>query len=154
MMRLLWLFLPLMLPAIVSASGPGMQTPTTPEMCGVVFEVDGKQNVLTLPSLHVMEGESTSAFVLPKDAPSETSALYCARDTLLPAKYDYRVLLAGFPLAIVAPDDRKAVLELSAQNLIIYRMISGESSEDEMKEVRKSLNANQRLLDKALDMKP
>ena len=119
-----------------------------------MFEVDGKQNVLTLPSVHVMDGENTSPFVLPKDAPPETSALYCARDTLLPANYDYRVLLAGFPLAIVAPDDRKAVLELSRDNTIVYRMISGKSSDEEMRKVRKSLKVNQRLLDKALDGKP
>ena len=40
------------------------------------------------------------------------SAIQCGRESIVPAKYDYKVLQAGFPFLIVAPDGRMLVMEL------------------------------------------
>jgi len=112
------------------------------EKCGVMHRVEGKETVVALPSLHVIEATADGAFVLPKDAPPHVSAIQCGRLSLVPAKNDFKVLQAGFLFMIVAPDDRIAAMELSNGQLQ-YRTIKGEFASDEIPQIQEFLNVNQ-----------
>jgi hypothetical protein len=120
---------------------PERETPIL-EKCGVMHKVDGNETLEALPSLHVIEVTASGAFVLPKDAPLHVSAISCGRTSFVPEKNDFKVLLAGFPFFIVAPDDRVATLELSNGRLQ-YRAIEGEFSSDEILRIEEYLTTNQ-----------
>ena len=127
--------------SLAAAGEPARDTPKL-EKCGVVHEVDGKDSLVALPSLHVIEATAEGSFVLPKDAPTHVSAISCGRPSLVPEKNDFKVLQAGFVFYIVAPDDRVAALELSNGRLQ-YRAIEGEFSTDEVPRIREFLRVNQ-----------
>lgn len=135
-------FLGLFLFAGVAAAGEPARDTTKLEKCGVMHEVDGKYSLVALPSLHVIEATAEGSFVLPKDAPTNVSAISCGRPSLLPEKDDFKVLQAGFVLYVVAPDDRVAALELSNGRLQ-YRAIEGEFSSDEVLRIQEFLSVNQ-----------
>ena len=141
------IFLYLLLRAVAVAGTP--QQPSSSETCVGMPDHPGNKTARELPSIHIVNNDSTAPFVLPKGTPSDVTAILCARNTLVPEKYDFKILLAGFPLAIVAPDNRKATLELSPQHIIIYRMIEGTISNEENILIQGSLQANQRLLTRA-----
>jgi hypothetical protein len=86
--------------------------------CSVVATSDsGAPVVVPLPSLHVIEATARDKpFVLPPDSPKHVTAIMCSRSSLVPARGDDKVLVAGYPLAIVSESSsgrRVLWLELS-----------------------------------------
>ena len=65
----------LLLFASVAVAGEPLHETPALEKCGVMHKVDGKETLEALPSLHVIEATATGAFVLPKDAPPQVSAI-------------------------------------------------------------------------------
>jgi hypothetical protein len=128
--------------ASIAVAGEPERETSTPEKYGVMSKVNGEERLEALPSLHVINATAAGAFVLPKDAQPQVSAISCGRFSLIPEKNDFKVLLAGIPLYIVAPDDRIAALELSNGRLQ-FRAIKGEFSSEEMPLIREYLIANQ-----------
>jgi hypothetical protein len=113
------------------------------EKCGVIASVNGKETSVVLPSLHVLESTSRPGpFVLPADAPQHVSAIQCGRRSIIPAENDYKVLKAGFPFFIVAPDGRVVVLELSDGRLQASTQ-DGEFTPVEIGEIQAYLNKAQ-----------
>lgn len=110
------------------------------EKCGVIAKINGKETSIVLPSLHVIESTAKAGpFVLPADAPPDVSAVECGRRSPIPAENDYKVLQAGFPFYIVAPDGRVSVLELSNGRLQASTR-DGEFTSAEISQIQAYLN--------------
>lgn len=102
------------------------------EKCGVITRIDGKETSVVLPSLRVIEMTvADKSFELPKDAPPHVSAIQCGRSSLIPVQNDYKVLKAGFPFFIVAPDSRILAMELSDGRLQVSAL-RGKFNADEI----------------------
>jgi hypothetical protein len=88
------------------------QVPTLESACSVIAQdLSGAEREIPLPSLHVLkQTEMPGPFKLPADAPPIVSGVTCVRSSLLPARSDYKVLLAGLRLVLAssdAPDQRR-----------------------------------------------
>ena len=85
---------------------------TPQDECGVLVG-DNDAQLVVVPSLHVAEQTDLAGpFVLPPDAPPGVHAIQCRRASIVPRGRDFEVLLAGYPLALRAPDDSVVWLEL------------------------------------------
>jgi len=91
-----------------------------------VMPVDDAAEAVPVQVLNL--GDAAS-FVLPPDAPAKIAAILCKRDSIVPARNDYKVLAAGYLLSISA-DARIGALEIQG-GLLRYRMIRGELSKPE-----------------------
>jgi hypothetical protein len=80
-------------------------------------------------------------FTLPPDAPKGTVAIMCERSSIVPDRFDYKVLASGFAL-IISNLDRTAALEL-AGGQIRFRMINGTLAATEMAAVQARLDSFQ-----------
>ena len=123
----------------------------TESACGVMVRGDdGKTNIIVLPSLHVLASTAQEgAFKLPTDAPANVMGMMCGRSSLIPAPNDYKLLQAGFTLAIVRNDESKSragVLELVSGRLQ-FRMIDGVMSKEETNALQPRLNEMQLRVD-------
>lgn len=120
------------------------------ERCSVVYLADsGASTSVVLASLLVIPQTSTDQpFKLPADAPANVQAVTCGRSaSLLPAKNDYKVVVAGYLLSIVAPHGgRVGLLEL-VNGRLQFRMLSGEMTESETSELQVILNDSQTAMD-------
>jgi len=128
--------------AFAQAAAPQPQVPTrvAREKCGVIFEVPGSApQSMVLPSIHLASLGESDAFSLPPDAPKGVKAVQCGRDTIVPFRYDYKVIQAGLPLSIVA-EGKVGVLEI-AEGKLRFRMLSGKMSESEQSFVGAFLDA-------------
>jgi hypothetical protein len=112
------------------------------EKCGVIFEAAGGQpQSMVLPSITLASLAEADSFVLPADAPKGVRAVQCGRDTIVPFRYDYKVIQSGLPLSIVA-QGKVGVLEI-AEGKLRFRMLSGKMSESEQNFVGAFLDAAQ-----------
>jgi len=123
----------------------------TESSCGVfVRGEDGKTNLVVLPSLHVLASTTQEgAFKLPIDAPAKVAGMMCGRSSLIPAPNDYKLLQAGFTLAIVRNDESEArtgVLEIVSGRLQ-FRMIDGVMTKEETNALQPRLNEMQQKID-------
>ena len=116
------------------------------EKCGVVYAgVDGNLANMMLPSIHVIDLADAAAFKLPADAPPNVKAVTCGRrDSLVPAKNDYKVLQAGFPFSIVN-HGRMATLTI-AEGKVRFELQQGEMTADEKPKVDAAVGAAQAAL--------
>ena len=119
------------------------------ERCGVVYEA-AKGSIATkvVPSIHLVDLADGDSFKIPDDAPAGVKAVQCGRDSIGPLRNDYKVLLAGFPLSLVARDGRVAVLEASNGKLQL-RALEGKLTDAENEQVQVFLDEAQFAFDKA-----
>ena len=129
---------------------PASAAPQLPfERCGVVHEpARGSVATKVVESIHVLDLPADADFKLPEDAPANVKAVQCGRDSIVPSRNDYKVLLAGFPLSIVARDGRVAVLEASNGKLRL-RSLEGKLTEAENAQLQVFLDEAQFAFDKA-----
>ena len=82
------------------------EAPMLESSCSVLSQdLSGDERETPLPSLHVLKQTATPGpFKLPADAPPIVSGVLCVRSTLLPARGDYKVLLAGLRLVLASSD--------------------------------------------------
>jgi hypothetical protein len=114
----------------------------TVEKCGVVYEdAKGKSTSMVLPSLHVLDLADDAGFSLPADAPAKVTVVQCGRDTIVPQKNDYKVLVAGFPFVIIG-DDRVLFLEVVDGQLQV-QIKEGQFTEAEIPRLQAFLNEAQ-----------
>jgi hypothetical protein len=133
----------------VAATEPPIASAQSTERCAVVFQgASGKLEHQVLPSLKVLSLAPSETFALPPDAPTTVKVVQCGRPSLVPAEGDYKVLAAGFPLAIVA-DDRVGVLEME-EGKLRFNMINGEMKESEIPGIQEFLNKSQEHFNKAV----
>jgi len=142
--------------ASLAAGGAEPAAPASPsraslplEKCGVVYAgTDGNLANMMLPSIHVIDLADAAAFKLPADAPPDVKAVTCGRrDSLVPAKNDYKVLQAGFPFSIVN-HGRMATLTI-AEGKVRFELQQGELTSDEKPKVDAAVDAAQAALNKA-----
>src|SRR4249919_3779965 len=108
--------------AQTAAPQPQAATSVAREKCGVIFEVQGSPpQSMVLPSIHLVTLGESDSFALPADAPKGVKAVQCGRDTIVPFRYDYKVIEAGMPLSIVA-QGKVGVLEI-AEGKLRFRML-------------------------------
>ena len=125
-----------------TACGYARETLPVTEQCAVLFEnSSGLVEHKLLASLHVSDLADRSNFSLPADAPLKVQAIQCGRTSLVPLTYDYKVLAAGFPLAIVS-GGRVGVLE-ALGGRVRFNMLDGEMTESEVKLVGVFLDRSQ-----------
>jgi len=143
MRAILFAIVPLLALGILCAAYAGSPDGHPLEKCGVIAKINGKETSVVLPSLHVIEQTAQAGpFVLPADAPPGVSAVECGRRSPIPAENDYKVLKAGFPFYIVAPDGRVSVLELSNGRLQASTQ-DGEFTSAEISQIQAYLNKAQ-----------
>jgi hypothetical protein len=121
------------------------------EDCSVMVQNESGKvvRVVELPSLHVATLSAQSKpFALPSDAPAGVTAVGCARESIIPLLYDYRVVAANYPLLISANGKgRLGVLE--AQNgQLQFEMVDGKVTDLEQKQIQEFLDRAQILFDK------
>jgi len=115
----------------------------TVEKCGVVYEdAKGKATSMVLPSVHVLDLTDDATFTLPAEAPAKVTVVQCGRDTIVPQKNDYKVLVAGFPFAIIAEDGRVLFLEIVDGQLQV-QIKDGQFTEAEIPHLQAFLNEAQ-----------
>ena len=118
------------------------------EKCGVVHEVEGgKYETTIMPSLHVLELTDDAVFALPPDAPAKVSAVMCGRDDIVPSRNDYKVLVAGYVLAITT-GGRVLYLE-AADGQLQLKFGEGQMTEAEAGRMQAFLNEAQLAFDKS-----
>ena len=118
--RLAFVLASLVSAGLVLAASPAPEVPAEAERCSAYTLVDGQESEFPMPSLRVTEMTAASGpFVLPKDAPSNVSAIQCWRDSIIPTKNDYKVLRAGFPFFITAPTNRTLSLAYAEGQLTV-----------------------------------
>ena len=117
------------------------------ERCGVVYSPAlGSVSSKVVASMHVADLADGEEFVMPKDAPDGVLAVQCARDSVLPQRNDYKVLIAGFPFTILTKD-RASVLEMKFGSLGL-RTLKGEFTKEEQPLVQAYLDEAQYAIDK------
>jgi hypothetical protein len=116
------------------------------EKCGVVYAgVDGNLANMMLPSIHVIDLADAAVLKLPGDAPPNVKAVTCGRrDSLVPAKNDYKVLQAGYPFSIVN-HGRMGTLTI-ADGKVRFDMQQGEMTADETPKIGAVVDAAQAAL--------
>ena len=114
----------------------------TQEVCAVLY---GSQGSKEMASVHVLDLADGAAFALPKDAPGGVHTILCKRDSILPSRNDFRVLLAGY-VFIISADQRIGAVE-RANGVYRFRMMSGELSAMEQTVVDKFLSESKRKTD-------
>lgn len=96
--------------ASLSLSAFGAFAAPPAEICGVIGGSPPK--MVEVPTLHVINLTSKDRFSLPAGLPTNVSAVFCERASLLPAANDYKVLEAGLPFALKDPAGAVLWLEL------------------------------------------
>lgn len=130
-----------------SASAESSDSPDF-EKCGIQsVGASGKSEFKVSPSFNVTPLTNSTEFSLPKDAPEKVQFIQCGRQSIVPKSNDYKVISAGYLFTIVA-DNRIGVLEM-VKGQLQYRMIEGEMTEPERKEVLSFLNKSQEILQNA-----
>ena len=125
---------------------PAASDDTFVEKCGVVYADDsGASQTKALSSLRVADQTASSpTFTLPADAPPNVQAITCGRsDSLVPRENDYKVLLAGFPFSIVAPDGERVGVLTIVEGRLRFEMLVGTMTESEIAAVGTFLDASQ-----------
>src|SRR5262249_24742118 len=91
------------------------ETPIVESSCSVLAQdISGDEREVPVPSLHVLkQAQAPGAFKLPPDAPPIVSGVLCVRSTLLPARSDYKVLLAGLRLVLVSGESAEQRRQLA-----------------------------------------
>ena len=74
------------------------QGDTTAESCSVLAGAPPVS--IASPEIRVISLRAADTFLLPADLPSGVRVVVCERETLVPAEFDYKVLLAGYPFVI------------------------------------------------------
>jgi hypothetical protein len=116
------------------------------ETCHVTARTGSGTIMMPLPSLQVLRATSVEGpFELPADAPAGVSAVICARDSIVPAANDWKVLAAGYPFRLEAPGGRGLWLEMT-QGQLQVGFSKGALSEPEMEQVQAFLDEAQRRL--------
>ena len=136
---------------LTGASSVALGGEPTEGSCSVITTSDsGAAVVAPLPSLHVIEATARDEpFVLPADSPNQVTAIMCGRSSLVPAQKDDKVLLAGYPLAIVSESGsgrRVLWLELSDGRFQVS-YDKGALSADEASAAQSRMNEFQTRLD-------
>ena len=117
------------------------------EKCGVVYAgADGSLANMMMPSLHVLELADDASFQLPADAPPNVKGVTCGRESLIPARNDYKVLGAGIPLTIIHGERLGALTIVDGH--LRFQMLKGEMTELEMPKIGAYLDAAQLALNK------
>ena len=118
-------------------------SPPVVEKCGVITEVDGKSDSALLEGFRVSDLTVTDApFKLPENAPDHVTVVECGRNSIVPEKNDYKVLLAGYVFAIVAPDGRVLFLEIE-NGLLMVSVKEGKFTPEEIPKIQAFVNASQ-----------
>jgi hypothetical protein len=136
--------------SLAQTAAPQPQAPKVAarEKCGVIYQVEGAEpQSMLLPSIRLSSLAESDSFSLPADAPKGVKAVQCGRDTIVPFRYDYKVIQAGLPLSIVS-EGKVGVLEI-AEGKLRFRMLSGQMSESEQNFVGAFLDAASAALLKA-----
>jgi hypothetical protein len=117
-------------------------SPEKAENCGVMFYAEnGEVKTEHLESLHVLTLNDNVDFALPKDAPKKIEGIICGRQSIVPERNDYKVLVSGYFLYIVS-GDRVGALEILGGQLR-FRLEKGNMTENEMPLVQKFLDESQ-----------
>jgi hypothetical protein len=122
------------------------------EDCHLVVLGKGKdgKDVAPIPIKIVMATEAKTKFTIEPPPGVKIGGVMCLRNTLIPLPNDYKVLLAGYPLAI---GDRgtghaKAFGLLEADNgRLQFNMSTGKLADDQQKSMAARLNQMQKAMD-------
>jgi hypothetical protein len=122
--------------------GPPPIVAPTQEICAVLYGTQGSKE---MASVHVLDLADGAPFTLPKDAPAGVHTIVCKRDSILPSRNDFRVLLAGV-VFVISSDQRIGAVE-RANGVYRYRMMSDGLTEMEQTVVDKFLSESKRKTD-------
>lgn len=110
--------------------------------CAAIVRVGEKFTWNILDEFHALEATLAPYSTIAPQMPADTVAILCTRSTMVPAPFDYRIILAGYPFYIGSINDdpqRMGILERSG-GAFRYRMVAGELTQAEQAGVAERLN--------------
>lgn len=119
------------------------------EDCNMVVMVKGAKPI---PTKVVIPTEGDGKFTIDPPAGVKIGGIMCLRDSLIPLPNDYKVLLAGYPLAIgdrgTGHPEAMGILEVENGRLQ-FKMTDGKLSADQQRPVQARLDQLQKAFDAA-----
>jgi hypothetical protein len=135
--------IPALFLAALLAAQPSPVAEPTETRCDYMVQGPSGVERRSSPELHILQQTSGAGpFALGLPA---TASIQCGRTDIVPAANDWKVLAAGYPLAIVdvsGSELRTAVLEIS-DGQVRYRFLAGRMTEEEALRIQARLDAFQ-----------
>jgi hypothetical protein len=133
-------------PASVAAAAPAVALIAAPTeiKCGLLVDTpDGTGKFEELPDLHPLS-QTGAGKTFTVDAPLDAGVM-CGRSSVVPMPYDIQIAITGHAFYIIEkPSNRLGVLEI-IDGICQYRMLSGELSAEEQKQLEPRLEEMQRI---------
>jgi len=128
-----------------SAEARSSTAPVQEKCKAMVNDASGQPGYVDVKGLGVLPLSSSNGdFSLPPGAPTGIHAIACERESIVPAKGNYKVLMAGFPLFIY-PRGGKRVLVLEIEDgKFQFEMFGGEMTAPEHEKVLEFLDTSAR----------
>jgi len=109
--------------------------------CAVMARENGETVMHKTPGLHIIDYNKSFQFAgFQADGETQVAAILCERSSVIPAEFDYQVLLAGLPFFIKG-GERTAVLERSNGKYRLRLVKGNPFSEEEEKTVAARLES-------------